>query len=323
MNKPLKKLFFTGIILFVLLNVIAALHAYKFTHFSNRQSAKTKVKGLTFSDKVWLGLTGISNPKPKNKRLPGKPFDSITFESNGNKIECWLIKADSAKGTIILFHGYTGEKSGMLDKADVFLRLGYNTLLVDFAGSGASEGNRVTLGYYEAEDVKTCFDYLVKKGEQNICLFGTSMGAAAILKAIDKYEISPQGIIMECPFGTMQDAIDIRFKMVNVPAFPMAHLLMFWGSIENGFWAYNHNPKDYAQKVKCPSLLMYGERDDRVTRREIDEVYANLNVTKILKTYPRAGHENYLIKYKKEWTNDVGSFLKCLNNKKTAFSGGK
>lgn len=309
MNKLLKKLLLTAVVLFVFVNVIAALHAYKFTHFSNDKSTKTKVEGLSLYDKVWLGLTGISNPKPVNKKQPLRTFRTITLQSN-KKIVCWLIKADSSKGTVVLFHGYTGEKSGMLDKAEVFLKLGYSTLLVDFAGSGASDGNQVTLGYYEAENVKTCFDYLVNQGEQNIYLFGTSMGAAAILKAIDKYEIAPRGIMMECPFGTMQDAVAIRFKMVHMPAFPMAHLLMLWGSLENGFWAYGHNPKDYAKKVSCPSLLMYGERDDRVTRREIDDVYDNLKANKTLRTYPKAGHENYLVKYRDEWIADVSKFLR-------------
>ena len=42
---------------------------------------------------------------------------------------------------------------------------------------------------------------------------------------------------------------------------------------------------------------------------EIDEIFANIKGIKTLKTYKNAGHENYLIKYKEEWTKDVSSFL--------------
>ncbi len=303
--KKLLKLFF---ILLLLLNGIAILHAYKFTHYTYAKTKKIKAEELTTRDKILFAFTGVNNPKPMNIGCPAQPYETVVLQSNG-KIVCWLMKAENAKGTVILFHGYTGEKSGMLDKAYAFLSLGYNTLLVDFNGSGASEGNRVTLGYYEAENVKTCLDYLKTKGEKNIYLFGTSMGAAAILRAIDKLHVHPRGIIIECPFGRMYDAVAIRFKMVHMPVFPMAAILAFWGGVENGFWAFSHNPEEYAKAVTCPALLMFGEKDDRVTRREIDNIYNNLQGKKVLKTYLLAGHEDYLIKYKDAWTSDIKSFL--------------
>lgn len=46
------------------------------------------------------------------------------------------------------------KKSSMIDKADVFLDLGYNVFMVDFIGSGGSEGLQTTIGYKEAENVK-------------------------------------------------------------------------------------------------------------------------------------------------------------------------
>ena len=37
--------------------------------------------------------------------------------------------------------------------------------------------------------------------------------------------------------------------------------------------------------------------------------FANLKCEKILKSYPFAGHENYLIKYKEQWIIDIRAFL--------------
>ena len=84
---------------------------------------------------------------------------------------------------------------------------------------------------------------------------------------------------------------------------------MFWGGTQNGCWAFGHEPTEYAKKINCPTLLLYGEKDNRVSREEIDTIYSNLSGEKVLKTYPLSGHENYLNKYKKEWTADVGAFL--------------
>jgi uncharacterized protein len=291
-------------------NIIAAFHAYKFTHFAKANLEKTKdAKQLTTGDKLKALLTGVNNPRPENEIKPAQPFETIKLKSN-KVIECWLISSGSeSKGTVIIFHGYSGSKGRMLDKSKVFLELGYNTMLVDFMGSGGSEGNQTTIGFHEAEEVKSCFEYLKTTGEKNIYLFGTSMGAAAILRAIDQYSFTPSGIIIECPFGTMYQTTAARFKTMKVPPFPMAHLLVFWGGLENRFWAFGHNPDEYAKSVNCPTLSLYGQKDEKVSREEINRIYKNLKGPKDLKTYPLAGHENYLRRYRQEWTADVKNFL--------------
>ncbi|MGG9963244.1 alpha/beta hydrolase [Ferruginibacter sp. SUN106] len=309
-NKKLKKrVLWSIVIVFILMNIVAALHAYKFTHFTTTGTAKTKSPDkLSFSDKVQALFFGVNNPRPENVAIPSQKFETIQLQSN-KKISCWSIKTDSSKGTIILFHGYSGEKSSLIDKSDEFIRQGYSTFLVDFMGSGGSEGNQTTIGFKEAAEVKTAFDYLVQQGETKIYLFGTSLGAVAIMKAINDYQMNPAGIMIECPFGSMYKTTCARFKSMKVPSFPMAALLVFWGGVENNFWAFGHNPIEYAKTIHCPTLLLYGEQDKNVSREEIDEIYANLQCTKALKTYPLAGHENYLTNYKAQWIADIKFFL--------------
>jgi alpha-beta hydrolase superfamily lysophospholipase len=89
----------------------------------------------------------------------------------------------------------------------------------------------------------------------------------------------------------------------------MASLLQFWGGALNGFWAFDHNPIDYANAIKCPTLLLYGALDKNITIAETKEIYKNLAGKKTLKIYEHAGHENYLLQYKNEWTIDVLHFL--------------
>lgn len=297
------------------MNIVALFHSYKFTHFSSGSEKTQKPEQLSFAEKLKTLFTGVSNPKPINKLYPEGTYETIELQGN-KKIEGWYISntsADSIKGAVILFHGYAADKSTMLDKAAIFDSLQYNTLLIDFMGSGGSEGNTTTIGYKEAEQVKSAYDYLKNKGIDHIYLFGTSMGAVAIMKAIDDYQLDPKGIIIECPFGTMYQTVAARFRNMNVPSFPMAGLLVFWGGAQNGFWAFGHNPTAYAKHISCPTLLLYGERDKNVSRQETDDIYNNLAGKKTLKTYEKAGHENYLIGYKKEWTADVTQFLD--NNK--------
>lgn len=102
---------------------------------------------------------------------------------------------------------------------------------------------------------------------------------------------------------------------MHAPTFPMAGLLVFWGGVQNGFWAFGHNPTEYAKKIKCPTLLLYGAKDEKVSKEEIDTIFNNLTGTKKLKIYPNAAHENYLAKYKQEWTQDIQGFLPTVNYK--------
>jgi len=308
-KKIIKRILWTITIIYVLMNVVAIFHSYKFTHFVDSKTAKTKdPKKLTTGQKITTLIFGVSNPRPTNDITPSTEFETISLNSN-KKIECWNFKVTNPKGTVILFHGFSGQKSSMLDKSKVFREQGFNTFLVDFMGSGGSEGNQTTIGFLEAEQVKTCVDYLTEKEEKNIFLFGTSMGSVAIMKAISDFDIKPKGIIIECPFGSMYQTVCARFMTMNAPTFPMAGLLVFWGGVQNGFWAFGHNPTEYAKKITCPTLLMYGQQDEKVIKAEIDEIFKNLAGQKELKIYKNAGHENYLNKYKNEWTKDITQFI--------------
>ena len=308
-KKILRRILWIVLLLFLLMNVSAFMHAYKFTHFSDSVGRKTNdPTSLSFGAKLKALFLGIDNPRPELTTRPSQPYETLQLQSN-KIIECWYIRNDSSKGTVVLFHGYGGNKSSMLDKSDVFQKLGYSTLLVDFMGSGGSEGNQTTIGFSEAEQVRTVYEYLKKNGEDRIVLFGTSMGAVASLRSIYKYGINPNGIIIECPFGTLFNTTKARFKSMGVPTFPMANLLVFWGGIQNGFQGFSHDAEKYAKAVQCPSLLLYGEKDEKVSENDIHEIFDNMKGAKALRIYPNTGHENYLVKNENEWTADVTKFL--------------
>jgi uncharacterized protein len=296
-------------LIFVLMNVVAYLHAYRFTHFSDPTVARTAdPKALSILTKVKILFTGIDNPRPSHKRLPTQTY-SVVHVNSTERLECWKIDAAAARGTVILFHGYAGEKSSLISRSEFFRAMGFNTVLVDFMGSGGSKGSSTTIGFREAEQVNDCLKAFRQPG-QAIYLFGTSMGAAAILKAADSYAIKPDGIILECPFGSLYKTVSARFEMMGVPAFPMSGLLTFWGGAQHGYWAFSHNPSAYASAVDCPTLLLFGEKDDRVSREETDEIFQNLMGPKTLKTYAEEGHQVFSETNRLEWEKDVSAFLK-------------
>ena len=301
--------------LFVLLNMVAAFHAYKFSHFIDKQVARVNEHHLSGLEKITTLLFGIDMSRPVDFEKPSQPYQTVQLQSNV-KLECWNLKTDStAKGTVIIFHGYRGNKSSMIDRSDEFLKLGYNTLLVDFMGSGGSEGNTTTIGYRESQEVKSAYEYVSSKGEKHIYLFGTSMGAASIMKAMKDYQLPATALILECPFGSMFQTVSVRVKQMGLHTFPTSYLLMFWGGTENGFWAFSHNPADYAKNITVPTLLMWGEADEKVSRGETETIFQNLKGRKELKTFPLSKHEDYLLKYKEQWITEVSIFLSSTTSK--------
>lgn len=296
---------------FILLNIITAFQAYKFTHFYDAGEITVK-QDKNGWDKTGEILFGINVEKKPNTILADTTFETVYLVTKDNiKLQAWHLKTDSvAKGTVVMFHGHGSTKSAIIKESEAFRKMGYNTFLLDFRAHGSSGGNTTTIGYYEAEDVELAYNYIKNRGEKNMVLWGISMGAATITKAVNDYALQPNKIILEMPFGSIVKAAEGRIKMMQLPGEPLATLITFWGGAEHGFWAFNMKPVEFAKKINCPVLLQWGKNDPRVSRSEIDMIYANITAPKKLVVYNNAGHESLCKNENDNWMAEVQSFLK-------------
>ena len=213
----------------ILINISAAFHAYHFTHYYNDDKVRNQKssQGRPFL-RTWRLMTGRRLPRSLIEYYPVVPYDTVQLITrNGVKLEAWYIKTDSAKGTVILFHGLGSNKGNILNEAFAFNELGYNTMLVDIRAHGNSESSVNTIGYKESEEVKLAYDYISKRGEKNIILWGMSLGAVIISKAIWQYDLQPQKIILEMPFKRLQDHIRARARISGFPSEPLGFIVTF------------------------------------------------------------------------------------------------
>ncbi len=309
MRTFLKYLIRTVAVIFLLVNIIVIFHAHKFTHFYNIGEVEMK-KEKTSWDKTKEILFGINAQKQPNE-LPDTSYTAVTLTTKDSiKLDAWYTLVNNAKGTVCMFHGHGGRKGGNNAEAAAFRKMGYNTFQIDFRAHGSSGGNTCTIGYNEAEDVKLAYDFIKSKGEKNIVLWGISMGAATITKAISDYSLQPQKIILEMPFGTIEDAVKGRLKLMGLPPQPVATLLTFWGGTIHGFWAFGMKPEEYARKINCPILLQWGKNDPRVTRSEEDILFSNISSSnKKFVVYESAAHESLCKKEHEKWMEEVTAFL--------------
>ncbi|MEO7210502.1 MAG: alpha/beta fold hydrolase [Chitinophagaceae bacterium] len=316
MKPAIKKFLWIAGILFVFINIICAVQAYRFTYFYDELPA-IHFAEMNFFQKANTLIFGEKVAKEKVVDSLSMPHTSETIlTEDGFKLACWDLKHPAndsikIKGTLLMFHGHGSCRSGIIPDATFFYKQGWNIFMADFRAHGQSSGNACTIGYFEAMDVKAVYDHVKNSGVKNIAMFGVSLGAATITKAIHDFpEIKPSKIILESPFGTMTAAAEGRMRSMKLPVEPLSSIILFWGSVERGYWAFNNKPEEYIKSVKCPVLLQWGEEDDKVTRKEIDDIYKNINVTeKKLVVYKNCGHESLCRNNFSKWSLTVTEFL--------------
>ncbi|MCU0544231.1 MAG: alpha/beta hydrolase [Oscillatoriaceae cyanobacterium Prado104] len=281
------------------LNALSYVGAYALTHFNSP------------------GRWGLGLPRPTSSKLPSDVgLEYVTQRIPIKKtewLETWFIPAQRpvSSGTVLLFPGNAGNKAKqLLAPTEVFHRLGYDTLLVDFRGVGGSSGNTTTLGMREAKDVALALGYAQRSNFQRpFILYGVSMGSAAILKAVAREKINPDAVILELPFARLLDSVRSRLRAIRVPTFPIAEMVVFWGSIQHRVNGFTHNPVTYAKKVKCPALLLHGRLDKWTTVVEIDRIFKNLQGSKQLTIFPNTGHSLLVTVDEEYWQQSVDQFL--------------
>jgi uncharacterized protein len=308
--KWLKRIGYTVLVLFVMLNIMVIFHAWQFTHFYP-DAPKIDLKSLSMGQKIKMVMFGYQFPKSLVTQTPTDPFEPVTLTVDGDlKISGWLQRSDSSKNAVILFHGHGSQKGSLLDQAAFMRTLGYSTLLIDFRAHGESDGTTCTVGYNEVEEVNAAYQFMKEKEFDKIAMFGSSMGAAAVIKAVRDSQLPVDKLILEMPFGSLPDAVKGRMRIMGLPVSPLGEMLTFWGGVEHGYWAFNYSPCDYATDLKMPVLLQWGDQDPRVQRHETECIYNNIPGEKRLVVYEGAGHQS-LYKFSPEkWEGEVTQFLK-------------
>jgi pimeloyl-ACP methyl ester carboxylesterase len=298
--------------------MLAFHHADSMLNYHSEGQRTRGIERLGVVEKLSVLLRGVRLPRPTASHTPedvGLPYSTVTIDGlNNDRLSAWHIPARHSPATIALFHGYSAEKSSLLSTASLLHESGYSCLMVDFHGSGDSSESSTTFGHREGDDVKAVMDWLHKeKPRDQVILYGCSMGAAAILCATARHEITPDGVILNTVFDNMLRTTRNRFRMMHVPSWPSAELLVFWGGVQMGFNGFANNPEDFAASLSAPALFVSGSEDTRAPADGARRVFENTKGKSIFLEIDGMGH-NLLADYDEEqWKNTVLPFIEqCL-----------
>jgi pimeloyl-ACP methyl ester carboxylesterase len=207
----------------------------------------------------------------------GLEYEEVTFESrDGLKLVGWWIPREKAVGTIIICHGQSGSMDGDTHHANELHKAGFNVFMFDFRAHGRSEGDCVTMGMYEKEDLLGALDYVCE--ERNIGqvgVLGFSMGAAvALIAAALSDRICT--VVADSGFGRLKRTLANSAITRGVPGFiarPFAAWVLVIAAMRTEGRIDQTDPIRWTLHIgPRPILFIYGEDDCFVPMRDVDRM---------------------------------------------------
>lgn len=185
-----------------------------------------------------------------------------------------------------------------MDALELLLPYNITVVTLDFTGSGISEGDYVSLGYYEREDLRVVVEHLRASGSvTRIGLWGRSMGAAtAILFAHTDPSIA--GMVLDSGFASLSQlarelaelsefkvpkmVVNLALKMIRKSIKSRAgfdikyvegggsyYFLLTWPSSPHS----KLEPIQYVDSCFVPSLFAHGSQDSFIQPHHSKELY--------------------------------------------------
>ncbi|GBG27369.1 Monoacylglycerol lipase ABHD12 [Hondaea fermentalgiana] len=206
----------------------------------------------------------------------------------------WKPKSLSEEGAhpkpcVIYLHGNASCRAEALETLPHILSSGMTLFAFDFAGSGHSEGEYISLGWYEREDLEAVVDHLRSTGKtSSIGLWGRSMGAATALMFAER-DPSIAAMVLDSPFASLKQLAKELSSEVNVPHFLMGMALrMVRNSVRSRahFDIFKLEPIKHAETSFIPALFGHGEEDHFILPHHSQQLYDAYAGDKNLRTFP-------------------------------------
>jgi alpha-beta hydrolase superfamily lysophospholipase len=245
--------------------------------------------------------------------------ENVQFKTTDNlTIKGWLFPANSNK-SIILLHGWKANRFEPLPRVKFLHEAGYNVLVYDARACGESEGDLISLGYYEAEDLVAAVKFLKEKGMKRIAADGISQGGATIVFAVQKTK-DLDCIIIESCYDELVNAVNNRFKsMLFIPGEIGSALMIPIAEKKLNANISDIAPVNYIEKIEVPVYVISGASDTRTTVEETKKIFSKAKEPKQLWIVPNAKHEDLYRVDRAEYEKNILEFLS--DNIVTQFNG--
>ena len=219
---------------------------------------------------------------------------------------------------VILAHGYTDTRFGMVKYMPHYYALGFNCVIFDERGHGENEPAPCTYGIREVRGlIAVLKDTKRRYGDDiRIGLHGESLGGATVLTSMKYDEVAADVsfIVDDCGFVEIVPVLKGSMKQMHIPSwlvYPASFMakLMFGES----FTAAYPLKAIEAAKAKIPLLIIHGAEDDFILpehskrAKEAAPSYSELHLIQ------GAGHAASAVVAPDEYGRIIKDFLKAID----------
>lgn len=242
--------------------------------------------------------------------------------ADGAILKGWKIAPVKPNGNwILLFHGISDNRSGVLGHAEILLRNGYSVVMMDSRGHGESGGDMVTYGWKERYDTVALVSALESRETvRHLGALGVSLGAAIALQSA-AVEPRIEGVVAEDPFANLRE---VSYDYAGLDVSPLLGKTLFRpatiAAMDALAEAGNFSPDDVSPEKAVavrafPVLLVCGTEDHRIPCRHAERIYAAAIGPKELWIVEGAGHASALGHSPQEYEQRVVAFFrKAITN---------
>lgn len=263
-------------------------------------------------------------------RVDARREDFDVRADDGVLLRGWKVRPRTPNSDwVLLYHGVSDNRTGVLGHAEMLLRNGYSVLMMDARAHGESGGDLATYGWLERHDTRAITEALYKT-EPIHCLFalGESMGASIALQSAG-VETRIDGVVAESAFANLRE-VSYDYAGLHISHWLGRTLFRpaLWFSLpsiekKGGFRARDVSPERAVAERKFPVLLICGTGDRTIPCRHSKRIYEAAVGPKEFWQVPGAAHSAALGSAPREFERRVITFLFEIHMQKEPSGRGK
>lgn len=207
----------------------------------------------------------------------------------GNKIECSIFipvsptsknleKKTLDAPCVIYCHSQSGNRVEGMFLHEFCIENGYGLCVFDFNSCGKSEGEYVTLGWREQDDLEQLINILTSKYKASqISVWGRSMGAVTAILYAKRNSMFLSSLVLDSPFSDIKVMVkDVAYEFLKLPGFIVTLALKYMNSkIEQKlkFNILKIKPINFVKECTVPCMFIIGEDDKLVLPKRAQAIF--------------------------------------------------
>ena len=296
----IKVIFIILVLLLIILLVGSFISAYIITH-GRRQTM----------DESWQWEY---DNVPGTRRFTKDMLNDYTVKGPHNEdIYVSLLSAkEESKKYVILAHGYTDTRYGMMKYVPHYYDLGFNCIMFDERGHGMSKPEPCSYSLREPDYLIAVFEDAFKRFGEDITvgLHGESLGGATVLTSLANETIKKRTafVVDDCGFVEIIPVIKGLMKTMHVPAF-MVYPASIAATVMYGISFFKARPIKYVRGNKIPLLCIHGADDKVISPDNSKRAYETTEGVKELHLIKGADHALSAVVAPKEYGEILSGFV--------------